>query len=189
MSKIYQKKNPEGKSPAKGKFDGFTLIELLVVVLIIGILAVIAWPKYQVTVFRSKLASTQSTVATYAQALELYYMENGEYPSSAALLSINKINGCEYHGGARFVCGDIMYDGWYSPAGIEQRQYAYIIGSVRGEGLEYLQFLKYSPRNPNERYCAADNAFPIAKRTCKSTGGVFTSGVSRGGNFSYYRLP
>ncbi len=60
---------------------GFTLIELLVVVLIIGILAAIAVPQYQISVLRSKYARAVQTASDLRKAYELYYLQYGVYPT------------------------------------------------------------------------------------------------------------
>lgn len=63
----------------KGK-HGFTLIELLIVVAIIGILASIAVPNFTEALTRAKISRAKGDLRTLASALEMYYMDNGNYP-------------------------------------------------------------------------------------------------------------
>jgi type IV pilus assembly protein PilA len=55
--------------------QGFTLIELLIVVVIIGILAAIAIPKFAATKDKAKLASVRSDLRNIMTAQEAYYID------------------------------------------------------------------------------------------------------------------
>lgn len=67
---------------------GFTLIELLVVVLIMGILAVVAVPQYQLTVRKTKAAIAWAFLEDVMKAQSLYFLANGQYALSLADLDI-----------------------------------------------------------------------------------------------------
>ncbi len=66
----------------------FTLIELLVVVLIIGILAAIALPQYQLAVVKSRVGAILPTIRSLADAQEVYYIANGQYATQLSDLDI-----------------------------------------------------------------------------------------------------
>jgi len=66
---------------------GFTLIELLIVVVIMGILASIAIPKFANTKTKTYIASMKEDLRNLASVQEAYFAaNNGHYASSVAAL-------------------------------------------------------------------------------------------------------
>jgi len=61
---------------------GFTLIELLIVVVIIGILAAIAIPKFAATKDKAKLATVKTDLKNIQTAQEAYFSDWATYTSS-----------------------------------------------------------------------------------------------------------
>lgn len=59
--------------------SGFTLIEVMVVVVIVGILAALAYPSYRESVRKGNRAEAKAALMESAQALERYYSINGRY--------------------------------------------------------------------------------------------------------------
>ena len=64
------------------KAGGFTLIEVLVVVAILGILAAIVVPRIMDRPDEAKRVAAKADVGAIAQALKLYRLDNGFYPST-----------------------------------------------------------------------------------------------------------
>jgi general secretion pathway protein G len=61
---------------------GFTLIELMVVIAIIGILAALIVPKIMSRPDQARRVAAGQDIATMMQAMKLYRLDNGRYPST-----------------------------------------------------------------------------------------------------------
>ncbi len=72
---------------------GFTLIELLIVVVIIGILAAIAIPKFSATREKAYFAAMKSDLKNLASQEEIYYADNYSYSTSTADLAFTNSEG------------------------------------------------------------------------------------------------
>lgn len=66
---------------------GFTLVELLVVLAIIGLIAALAAPQVLRYLGKARVETTQAQMRNIAGALELYYLDSGQYPSPDAGLA------------------------------------------------------------------------------------------------------
>lgn len=72
---------------------GFTLIELLIVVVIIGVLAAIAVPKFQNTKGKANAASLRADLRNLVTAEEAYFYDNSAYTVDINALNIRLTSG------------------------------------------------------------------------------------------------
>ncbi len=72
--------------------SGFTLIELLIVVVIIGILAAIAIPKFQATKGKAFYAGMRADLRNLATAEEAYFYDHANYSNDLDSLKLTTSN-------------------------------------------------------------------------------------------------
>lgn len=77
----------------RARSQGFTLIELLIVVVIVGVLAAIAVPKFQNTKGKANAAALRSDLRNLASAQEAYFAEHSVYTSSPTQLELDVSRG------------------------------------------------------------------------------------------------
>jgi prepilin-type N-terminal cleavage/methylation domain-containing protein len=74
---------------------GFTLIELLIVVVIIGILAAIAIPKFEFTKGKANVSAVKSDLRNLMSAQEAYYYDYQTYATNLGELNVGSSKGVQ----------------------------------------------------------------------------------------------
>jgi general secretion pathway protein G len=62
---------------------GFTLVEMLVVITIIGLIMALVGPRVLNYLGESKVKAARIQIESFSSALDLFYLDNGRYPSSS----------------------------------------------------------------------------------------------------------
>jgi len=93
--------------------QGFTLIELLIVVVIIGILAAIAIPKFANTKEKAYVASMKTDLRNLITAQDAYYADNNSY---YAVGTANLGTNYRASTGISVVIGGATASGWQATA-------------------------------------------------------------------------
>jgi general secretion pathway protein G len=71
------------RSLRRGGEHGFTLVEMLVVITIIGLIMALVGPRVLNYLSESKVKTARIQIESFSSALDLFYLDNGRYPSSS----------------------------------------------------------------------------------------------------------
>ena len=93
---------------------GFTLVELLVVLIILGLVAGIAGPNVMKYLGSSKTKTAKLQIKEIESSLELFYLDTGQYPTTAQGLDLLIRNGANLPGwnGPYFKKAELPLDPW-----------------------------------------------------------------------------
>ena len=169
--------------------QAFTLIELLVVVLIIGILAAVALPQYQVAVAKSRLSQAFVLAKSIKDAEEAYYLANGEYTTDLENLDIGVGTYTTKEEETNYLKVELQNKIWINIAingyGSIYNRVEVMIPDRYFEGITF-----YFDNNPNQnstKWCFARKN--VYKQACKSMGGVYASTWGGDTTAAFYKLP
>ncbi len=123
--------------------QAFTLIELLVVVLIIGILAAVALPKYTRAVDKAKYTQVMVLGEKILDAEQRFFLENGHYTKAISELDIDMPAPIKVTGNAS--SGEI-YEYKWGNCGFHDTGYMYCTLKIGTNGVWYFAYPGYKSR-------------------------------------------
>ena len=83
MLKISRLRFSKFRSARRAGEGGFTLVEMLVVITIIGLIMALVGPRVLNYLSESKVKAAKIQIESFSSALDLYYLDNGRYPTSS----------------------------------------------------------------------------------------------------------
>lgn len=89
--------------PALRGEEGFSMTELMVVLVIIGILTLIALPRFMGMTTKAKATEAKMQLRTLHALMQSYYFEHDQYPADLALVGFEQAPTVENGGDARYV--------------------------------------------------------------------------------------
>lgn len=110
--------------------DGFTLIEIMIVVVIIGLLAGLVAINLLPQAEQAKRTTARTQMKTFEQALDLYRLDNGRYPTTEQGLEALIEGGRR---GEAYLRGSIPKDPWGN-------EYAYLSPGDGGRPYEIISY-------------------------------------------------
>ena len=102
-----RRKNPDGEA-------GFTLVEMLVVITIIGLIVGLVGPRVLNYLSESKVKTAKIQIESFSAALDLYYLDNGRYPSASDGLAalVRRPGASQSWNGPYLKTGSVPNDPW-----------------------------------------------------------------------------
>jgi general secretion pathway protein G len=96
---------------------GFTLVEMLVVITIIGLIMALVGPRVLNYLSESKVKAAKIQIQSFSSALDLFYLDEGRYPSTAeGLVALVKpVAGLTAWNGPYLRSGVVPDDPWGKP--------------------------------------------------------------------------
>jgi len=108
---------PDGTSRRRESEAGFTLVEMLVVITIIGLVMALVGPRVLNYLGESKVKAAKIQIESFSAALDLYYLDNGTYPTASEGLTalVQRPSSAPAWNGPYLKTGSVPDDPWGHP--------------------------------------------------------------------------
>lgn len=106
--------SPSSARPRRDRAGGFTLVELLVVLVILSLVMGLVGPRVLSYLSSSRSRAAKLQIESFANALDLFFLDNGRYPSGSEGLAalIKRPAGADKWGGPYLQQDAVPLDPW-----------------------------------------------------------------------------